>query len=283
VEQRQFLMKNFLKGNECFHFARKFLDNRKPKYRHNHDYYELFIVVNGQLDHLLQQRTERLEKCTLVFIRPNDIHALQSVAETSAEIINVSFPKAIAEHIGQRYGDELQNKFFWHDRPNPDVFQLSMPQFERAVNLSNELQLSKRTRLTIEQYLLSIMTRVVDYAVTANDLVPAWLAEASAAARQPEVFREGAAGFVRVACRGHEHVCRVTKKFLGVSPTALINKNRMEYAALMLAGSDLSISQISSGCGIENLSYFYRTFQKQYGSTPKQYRVRNRTHPQQAH
>jgi AraC family cel operon transcriptional repressor len=279
----QFLIKDFLEGDVRCHFARKFLDSKKPKYQHSHDFYELFVVIAGQVDHIMPFETTRLDKGALVFIRPFDCHALQSVAGSHAEIINVSFSSDIAEHLSARYSEQVVGHFFWHQRQAPDIYQLAETRLERIINISNELHLSNKSLLEVEHFLLTIFTRVIEHSAAVEDAAPNWLLEASAKARQPDVFRDGAAGFVRVACRSHEHVCRVAKKFLGVSPTDYVNKIRMEYAALMLAGSDLSISDVATDCGIDNISYFYRTFQKQYASTPRQYRVRHRKNPQQAH
>jgi AraC family cel operon transcriptional repressor len=50
------------------------------------------------------------------------------------------------------------------------------------------------------------------------------------------VFREGAEGFVKVAGRSQEHVCRQTRRHLGLSPTQYVNRIRIQHAAMLLAG-----------------------------------------------
>ncbi|MEO1247353.1 MAG: AraC family transcriptional regulator [Pseudomonadota bacterium] len=278
----EFSIDDFLSEGEFFHFARKTLDPRKPKFLHRHDFHEVFLVTHGATEHWLGERMSRLEKGSLVFVRPGDSHALQAARGERNDIVNVSFRSDIAEHLGQRYSADLNGRFFWHGRTEPDRYQLSGPRFERAVNLSNELQTSKNSLAGIEEYLLALFTRVVEHVVAVDESAPGWLLAASAAAKRPEVFRQGAAGFVRAAGRGHEHVCRMARKHLGVSPSAYVNKIRMEHAALMLAGSDLTINDISSECGIENLSYFYKVFQRQYGTTPRQYRIHHQKNPLRA-
>ncbi len=279
---REFSIEDFIGPGEYFHFARKTLEHKKPRFLHCHDYYEVFLVTDGAVEHWLKDGTVRLEQGSLVFIRPGDTHALRAVRGEQCEIINVAFRSEIADHLGQRYAAELEDRFFWHDRDLPETYFLTGPRFERAVNLSGELPPSQGSLVAIDEYLLSLFTRVLEHYVLLDESVPAWLIAASAAARRPDVFREGAAGFVKAAGRGHEHVCRMARKHLGVSPSAYVNKIRMEYAALMLAGSDLPINEISSECGIENLSYFYRVFQKQYGTTPRQYRMHHQKNPQAA-
>ncbi|MEO1034922.1 MAG: AraC family transcriptional regulator [Pseudomonadota bacterium] len=282
MQVRQFAIDDFIGPGTCFHFARKTLDRRKPAFLHRHDYYEVFLVTSGSVDHWLGNGVIRLEQGSLVFVRPDDSHALQAVRGKPSEIINIAFRAEIAAHLGERYSADVTDRFFWHGRNEPDTYHLTGPRFERAINLSTELQPFSHSLASIEQYLLSLFLRVVEHFVTEDESMPPWLLAASAAAKEPEVFRQGAAGFVKAAGRGHEHVCRMSRKHLGVSPSAYVNRIRMEHAALMLAGSDLAISEISNDCGIENLSHFYRVFHRQYGITPRQYRMNHQKNPLRA-
>ncbi len=282
MQLREFSIDDFAAPQEHFHFARKILEPTKPRFLHRHDFHEVFLVTRGATEHWLGGSVTRLEQGSLVFIRPHDGHALRAARGARNEIVNVAFRSHIAEHLGQRYSAELRGRFFWHGREEPDTYHLTGPRFERAANVASELQVSRKSLAVIEEFLLALLTRVVDHHTTTDESVPGWLVAASAAARRPDVFRQGAAGFVKAAGRGHEHVCRMARKHLGMSPSAYVNKMRMEYAALMLAGSDLSINEIAGACGIENLSHFYRVFQRQYGTTPRRYRLNHQKNPLRA-
>lgn len=189
------------------------------------------------------------------------------------------FRKETADHLVDRYGDELGERFFWKTGPEPDYYFLSGPRLERAINSSVELQTARRTRARIEQFLLYMMTRVIDYSLAVPADTPRWLVTACQAAHSPEVFKQGATGFVEAAGRGHEHVCRMAKKHLGVSPTTYVNRIRMEHAAMHLGATDMSIMDVALECGIENLSHFYKLFRNSYGHTPSQYRKHHRIDP----
>ncbi len=282
MQLHTFCIDDFIESDEHFHFARKALDTSKPKFLHCHDFHEVFIVTHGATHHWVGDDATRLERGSLVFVRPGDRHALQAARGDRNEIVNVAIRSEIVGHIGRRYGREIGPRFFWHDGTKPDVHQLTGPRFERAINVSSELQASGNTLAAIEGYLLTLFTRVVELPVSVDESAPQWLVAASDAAKRPEVFRQGAAGFVKAAGRGHEHVCRMARKHLGMSPSRYVNRIRMQHAALMLAGSDRAIQDISAECGIENLSYFYRVFQRQYGTTPRQYRVNHQKNPMRA-
>ena len=281
MKTRTFHIDSYIARDEAFHFARKALDQRRPPFLHRHDYYEVFLVERGSTQHLINGRTEQLGKGAIVFIRPDDAHAFRAEKGTGCQIINVMFRAETADHLQNRYGAEIGPRFFWRDGPMPDIYHLSGPRIERAVNSSLELQQSRRSLARIEQFLLYFMTRVVDYVASLPADTPRWLVAACQASRSPEVFRNGAAGFVEAAGRGHEHVCRIARRHLGLSPSAYVNRIRMEYAAMHLGSSDTPVADIAADCGIENLSHFYKLFREHYGNTPRQYRVLHRVNPVQ--
>lgn len=119
------------------------------------------------------------------------------------------------------------------------------------------------------------------YAIATPESFRTWLALACQAAGSPRVFPKGASGFVGIAGRGHEHVCRMTRRNMGVSPSAFINRVRLEHAAMLLGSSDLPVAEIAHDCGIENISHFFKLFRQTYGNTPGQYRRHLRLDPVQ--
>ena len=138
------------------------------------------------------------------------------------------------------------------------------------------LQTSHRSLTRIELFLLSVMTHVLDAAEVVDDRAPPWLLAACRAAREPRIFRKGAEGFLTAAGRSHEHVCRQTRRYLGLSPTQYVNRLRIQHAAMLLAGTERALPEVAADCGFENLSYFHRLFRDQYGTTPRSYRMRHR-------
>lgn len=281
MDVRLFKFDSYLRPGEAYHVARKELDRRAPRFLHRHDYFEVFLVESGMTRHWINGRLETLSEGAFVFIRPDDAHAFRAVGPTGCRIINVMFSLDTANHLAKRYESELAGRFFWKAGLRPDAYMLDGPRMERAVNTALELQTSQRSLALIESYLLTVMTRVVDRTVIPSDLTPAWLVAACRAAHQPEIFRQGAAGFVDAAGRGHEHVCRMAKRHLGLSPSAYVNRVRMEHAAMVLGGTSRAISDVAAECGVENLSHFYRLFRAHYGTTPKAYRNHHQKDPMQ--
>ncbi len=266
-----FTIESYLGGDEWFHFARKELTHQRPARPHYHDYFEVFLVERGQAWHVVNGIEQRLTPGTVVFMRPSDVHAIAAERGT-CQIINIMFRTETAEHLVTRYADAFAGRFFWSPGLLPATTTLAGPRIERAINTMLELQTTHRRLELIEEFLMTLLVRVVDLPSKSGEKLPGWLVDACTRAREPEVFRLGAAALVAEAGRGHEHVCRAMKAHLGLTPTAYINRIRMEQAALMLASSNAPIADVALACGIENLSHFYRTFRRHYGRTPRSYR-----------
>lgn len=274
MEIRPYTIDSYLRPGEPYHFARKTIDDIPPGFAHWHDYHEVLLVEGGALHHWINGAEERLDRGALVFLRPADAHALHAPPGTRARIINIMVRVGTVDHLGARYGHEFGKRFFWADSERPDTRRLAGPRMERAVNSAMDLHTEALSLARVEQFLLSLMTRVVDLSLDPTSSAPGWLAEACLAARDPEVFRRGAAGLVDASRRGHEHVCRVARRHLGMSPTDYVNRIRMEHAAMLLADRGRAVEDIAADCGIANMSYFYRLFRSHYGTTPLAYRRR---------
>lgn len=72
-----------------------------------------------------------------------------------------------------------------------------------------------------------------------------------------------------------EHLSRLFKKEVGVSVQNYITDKKIEYAKSLLRNYKMiTISNIPSMCGYNDLHYFYRIFKKVTGETPVEYRSR---------
>lgn len=62
------------------------------------------------------------------------------------------------------------------------------------------------------------------------------------------------------------------KKKTGRNYTDLVQEKRLNQAAYLLQNTAMSVMDIGLSVGYDNLSYFHRIFQRQYGMTPGKYR-----------
>lgn len=273
---RRLRLSNYLGSGEHFHLAWKTISPGSVPGSHTHDFYELFRVVSGAGRHHVNGLVEDLAPGALVFIRPDDTHAFEARPGQPLSIVNLLFTPDTADHLSQRYPDDLAGRWFWSREIAPDRLTLDSPRAADLARRERRLDAGTRSLGRIEGFLTDFLIGEA----TRPDFVipdaPAWLRRACERAREPEVLSRGAAGFVDAAGRAHAHVCRVAKAHLGLTPSAYMNRVRMDYAARRLSGSDESIAGIALDCGIGNLSHFYRLFRAEHGMAPAAYRRRHR-------
>ncbi len=75
-----------------------------------------------------------------------------------------------------------------------------------------------------------------------------------------------------VSCLSKDHLIRLFKKEINMTPLAYINKKRIENAQLKLVTETTPIKEIAYQLGFEDQTYFNRMFKKMTGLTPMNYR-----------
>lgn len=71
-----------------------------------------------------------------------------------------------------------------------------------------------------------------------------------------------------------DHLIRLFKKQMDITPMKYINQKKIEKAQLMMLVDDINIQEISFKLGFENISYFNRLFKKMTGENPTSYKRR---------
>ncbi len=69
-----------------------------------------------------------------------------------------------------------------------------------------------------------------------------------------------------------EHISRSFKKRYGITLFEYLNNYRLDCVCHLLAGSHLSLEEISIRCGFNCSNYLRKVFKRRYGITPSEYR-----------
>lgn len=68
------------------------------------------------------------------------------------------------------------------------------------------------------------------------------------------------------------HFCREFRRVTGISPYAYVTRRRISRAALLLAGSQMSIAEIGKAVGFKSHAHFTHAFVQGEKKTPSEYR-----------
>ncbi len=252
-------------------------------YPHCHEFYEIFITVKGVVTHLVNGIQTKLPEGSLLFIRPDDIHAFVYDEPESAK----------TEYVNLAFSPETANQLFEYlsnDFPASHLLCCDMPPTITLAKSTKKRLLSQISELNTLNWenkkALKIRMRVIlaevfsqfFYEINSSNRksdIPLWLLHTVRDMEQPKNFIAGADRMIELSQKSHEHLSRSMKRYYGTSVTEYINELRINYAANLLINTDNSIIDICFICGFQNLGYFYKIFNKRYSVPPRKFRMQH--------
>jgi AraC family cel operon transcriptional repressor len=267
-----FKLADFVRPGEAYHFARVELTPANMARYHDHDYHEVFWAIRGRGEHLCNGRTQELRPGVIHLVRPRDRHRVRGSATAPLHLVNLAFPSRAWAAVRQRYfADEPD----WFEQP---LARRAWPVEGRAqatlAHWTERLAEAGRPAVALDGFLMELPRLRPALAESNRSPVPDWLEQASRALALPEHFSGGTAAFARLAGRSPSHVARAAVRWLGCTPTDLVNAARMDYSARQLMETNRPILDIALDCGLNNLSHFYALFRQRFGVSPRRYRLR---------
>ncbi len=244
---------------------------------HYHDYYELFLLLEGQAVHCVNGKRIPLGRGDLVLIRPNDCHDYVPKAGKTFSMLNITFTAETANELLCYLGDGFCNNRLL-DAPLPPMRTLTDASFDYIIGQMSAIRAidtadRPRIKTAIRILLFRILTRFFGTASEESDTgLPQWLAQLCAEMRRNGNFIHGIERMLSLTDKSREHVSRSIKKHLGLTLSEFINDLRLNFIANTLQNSNHGVADIVFESGFGNLSWAAELFRKKYGVTMSQYR-----------
>lgn len=241
---------------------------------HYHDYYELFMVLKGEVTHIVNGKEQHLQKGQLLFIRDFDVHDYKSTNGEYFEFINLAFTKENISLLSLYLGDGFSFKNLLNS-PFPPSVILSEKEKEKLFYSLTELNMNNDkdiVKFKMRSLLLNIFTKYFFNYLEEKDEIPLWIEITYERMKNPKNFIKGTEMLFKISGKSREHTSRCFKKYYNISPSDYVNNLRIEYSANLLTTSNLSVTNICYECGFENISWFYKAFYKKFKTTPLKYR-----------
>lgn len=252
---------------------------------HKHNYVEVIYMYQGHTIHLVNGEEIDLEEGEILFLSQN---AIQEILPAGAEDIAVNFivlPEFFDRTlvmIGEE-DNQLRNFLIGCLRNKDDLisymhFKVSevLPVqnlFENLIwTIMNDHHNNRSlNQITMGLIFLQLIHHVDKLSVGKNQYEHELTIKLLGFIE--ENYKEG-----QLSSLAKELHCdlywlsRMIKKLTGKNYTELVQIKRLSQATYLLTTTKLSISEISTVVGYENVSYFHRIFYKRYKVTPKEYR-----------
>lgn len=254
-----------------------YINNKEQlRIKHQHDYFEIFLVSQGQAVHCVNEVREKITAGDLYFMRPADIHYYDQPS-SKFRIINMIVSEATMKDFLEYVGDGFKEERIFTPLLPPRI-HLGMNELGEQLSDFEKLVMSKKVmreksdtffRIVLFNILLKLFP-VEPIAETRN--IPDWLQWLMLEIQKNENFKQGVSALYSLSGRSEAHVSRMCKKYLHKTPTQLINEIRIDYAVKLLIGTDLSATEVSERVGFESVSHFFHLFKNVYGMPPNTFR-----------
>ena len=241
---------------------------------HTHNHLELFYIVGGKGQFLIQDQLYPVNINNLVIINPNVTHTEVSLNAQPLEYIVLGIE-----------GIELAT----HENSNGQFNILDhFESVEISGCLRNILREMEQKNPGYEdvcqaymEILIIRLMRNTALAVPAEPQVISGNRQCAAVKRYIDLHFKETLTLEQLAEDAHMnkyYLSHAFKREYGVSPINYMISRRIEESKYLLAETDLSMSQIAQLLGFSSLSYFSQVFRRTQSVTPMEYRHSTKTY-----
>ena len=240
---------------------------------HTHNHMELFYIVGGKGQFLIEDRIHPVNPGNLVIINPNVTHTELSLNAQPLEYIVLGI-----EGVELATGDDSSGRFSILDH-----FE-SLDISSCLRNILREMELHYTGYEDICQAYMEILIirlmRSIALAVPAEPQSVSANRQCAAIKRFIDLHFKDPLTLEILAEEAHMnkyYLSHTFKKEYGVSPINYMIYRRIEESKYLLAETDLSMSHIAQALGFSSLSYFSQVFRRTQLVSPMEYRkgIRN--------
>lgn len=238
---------------------------------HEHNYWELFFIVNGSIIHTINGEDTIMNPGDACLIRPTDRHKLCSCNKsTSIQHINFLFTSDIAElflspHLSfEQISKHNSTVYFSLTQENIHYFCKKLLLVQ---NLPKE-EYEKRTKLILNNLFLIL----AEQTLTNTQKYPVWLSNFLETITDPSYFSYTIEELAKNTPYGYSRLAHIVKEYTGKTIISFVKNAKMTYAKRLLRTTDLNIKQIAETLGYYSVNTFISSFKSIYNLSPLKYK-----------
>ena len=235
---------------------------------HTHNHVELFYIIGGKGQFLINDQLYPVNTNHLVIINPNVIHTEVSLNAQPLEYIVLGVDGIELSISGTSNGQFCILDHFE---------SLDMASCLR--NILREMEMKQPGYEDVCQAFMEILIirlmRSTGLSLPSETSVVSTNRQCAAVRRYIDLHFKEALTLEQLAEEGHMnkyYLSHAFKREYGVSPINYMISRRIEESKYLLAETDLSLSQIAQLLGFSSLSYFSQVFHRTQSVSPKEYR-----------
>ena len=239
---------------------------------HTHNHTELFFIVSGKGQFLIEDRVFPVDVNNLVIINPNVTHTEDSLNAQPLEYIVLGI-----DGIELATSENSNGQFCILDHFESVEISSCLRNILREMEQKNT-GYEDICQAYMEILIIRLM-RSTSLAVPEEPQIISTNRQCAAIRRYIDMHFKESLTLEQLAEESHMnkyYLSHAFKREYGVSPINYMISRRIEESKYLLAETDLSMSQIAQLLGFSSLSYFSQVFRRTQGISPKEYRQNTR-------
>lgn len=247
---------------------------------HSHDFYEIFYILKGAVEHEVNGKTQTLHAGDICFLNLTDVHSfLREPGNTCKHrdiIIQADFFESVCDFIDPNF------KFAYINNQLPKIVSLPFERIERYESrILNTISLTDINigwnLAIIKTLLVSLLNSLIEEEKQSNiQYYPMWFNDLLGRFHMNDCLKAGLDEILRVYHFSKPYMCRTFQKYMGCTMTDYLNDIRLQQAAFQLQYTDETIISICNEVGFSSISYFNTIFKRKYGMAPNAFRKRHK-------
>lgn len=250
------------------------------EFEHSHDCFEIVLIMNGTIRHLCNGIQTRLNRNDLVILRPGDTHRYIREENVPCTHRDLMISIAQTKYSAQYVNSQLFSVLLLTDKPPVlHISENTRNYIEEKIAVINKMKYYEESlKASIQNgfiaSLLSLFFENVEAADNASlsTQYPYWFNQFLSLLHTPEVILGGIKTIKEKTDYNYSYVCRIFKKYTGVTITDYLQNIRLNAAAIQLVNSNTPVINIAMDVGYDSISYFNCIFKKKFKMTPQEYR-----------
>ncbi|MBU3114057.1 AraC family transcriptional regulator [Clostridium lacusfryxellense] len=255
--------------------------------KHKHDYLEMMFVYSGEIRQEIEGQKLVIQKGEILLLDMNVEHSIE-MAGKSDIAINVLIKKEFFDWVfmSQIADNDLisnfiveaiygKNKFkqYIHFKTSENdkvcnfMLQILMEYYDKKNGMETAIRayimlLFNELLRDYKKYLSSEIVSKIDSTISTEIL-------SYINSHYKDITLKGMAEHFSY---NPDYISKLVKKTIGKTITELIKEKRIKQAEYLLLNTKMPVIDVITEIGYSNVSYFYRQFKEQVGTTPDEYR-----------
>lgn len=256
-----------------------------PAFEHEHEFFEVLYVYDGHCNNTIQGVQKTLEKGDLCIIPPRTLHSIQIFDDSITINIMIKSSTFQTTFFQLFSGNNILADFFSHilyknTKGNYLIFNSGDDELIRSIIEDLFIEFmghEKYTDFILNNMLMFLWGQLLR---RHEDHINSFISSDHGNLQMTEVLvyiQKNHCDITLQSAAEHfgfsiPHFSKMIKDSTGKNFTQIIKESKLGQACYALRTTSLSIASICELVGYKNPEHFMRTFKKEYGCTPSQYR-----------